>query len=147
MLINVHEWPLFSNRTAAEEAKMFNSLEAIHDTIHLKVGGAVPNTTIRGDMGMNEVAGTTFCSQWKQMVSHELIGFDPIFFLHHAQVDRLMSLWQAINPEVWVTPGSSGGEDGGTWTIPDNTTLDGNTGVCRYTEISVTIIDQRCLQV
>ncbi|KAI4161560.1 MAG: hypothetical protein L6R39_000050 [Caloplaca ligustica] len=25
---------------------------------------------------------------------------DPIFFLHHAQVDRLWTMWQALNPEV-----------------------------------------------
>lgn len=30
-------------------------------------------------------------------------GFDPIFYLHHAQVDRLLSLWSAINPDVWVS--------------------------------------------
>ncbi|KAH9989737.1 hypothetical protein BJV74DRAFT_796153 [Russula compacta] len=26
-------------------------------------------------------------------------GFDPIFYLHHANVDRLLSLWTAIHPE------------------------------------------------
>lgn len=30
-------------------------------------------------------------------------GFDPIFWLHHCQVDRLMSLWSAMHPGVWVS--------------------------------------------
>lgn len=34
-----------------------------------------------------------------------LQAFDPIFWLHHANVDRLLSLWRAMNPDVWVTPG------------------------------------------
>jgi tyrosinase len=28
---------------------------------------------------------------------------DPIFFLHHTQVDRLWTLWQNENPEVRTT--------------------------------------------
>ena len=36
-------------------------------------------------------------------------AFDPIFFLHHANVDRLLALWQAINPDTWV-PGKSSAE-------------------------------------
>lgn len=34
-----------------------------------------------------------------------MLGFDPIFWLHHANVDRHLSLWQAIHPGVWVAPG------------------------------------------
>ena len=62
MLTNVHDWPCFSNRKAEENVDIYNSLEAIHDTVHVKVGGAVPGKEIRGDMGMNEVAGTSTLS-------------------------------------------------------------------------------------
>lgn len=31
-------------------------------------------------------------------------AFDPIFFLHHANVDRIFAMWQAIHPESWVEP-------------------------------------------
>ncbi|KAK0115324.1 hypothetical protein ONS96_013783 [Cadophora gregata f. sp. sojae] len=31
-------------------------------------------------------------------------AFDPIFWLHHANVDRLFALYQAINPNTYVTP-------------------------------------------
>ena len=44
-------------------------------------------------------------------------GFDVAFFLHHANVDRLLSLWQALNQDVWVTPGD---QPGGTYTIKDD---------------------------
>ena len=59
---------------------------------------------------------------------HELtcrLGFDPIFFIHHANVDRLLALWSAVNPGVWVTDGPA---VGGTWTIPADATVDDKTG-------------------
>jgi hypothetical protein len=52
-------------------------------------------------------------------------AFDPIFFLHHTNVDRLLSLWSALNPGVWVTRGEA---TGGTWTILPDAPVDKNTG-------------------
>lgn len=34
-------------------------------------------------------------------------AFDPIFFLHHAMVDRVFALWQVLNPDSWVMPTAS----------------------------------------
>ncbi|KAI5791124.1 hypothetical protein EDC01DRAFT_746933 [Geopyxis carbonaria] len=48
------------------------SLETVHNSIHFQLAGF-----------MRDV---------------EVAAFDPIFWLHHSQVDRLMSLWQAIYP-------------------------------------------------
>lgn len=31
-------------------------------------------------------------------------AFDPLFFLHHCNVDRLFALWQLVNNDTWVTP-------------------------------------------
>ena len=31
-------------------------------------------------------------------------AFDPIFFLHHAMVDRVVGMWQEIYPDTWVEP-------------------------------------------
>jgi len=56
-------------------------------------------------------------------------GFDPIFFLHHTNVDRLLSLWSALHHGVWVTPGPS---QSGTLTIPANTTVDTNTNLTPF---------------
>ncbi|KAJ7339997.1 tyrosinase [Mycena albidolilacea] len=97
LLTRVHTWPAFSNHTPGDGGSTSNSLEAIHDGIHVDVGG-------NGQMSDPSVA-----------------AFDPIFFLHHANVDRLVSLWSALNPGVWVTPGEA---TGGTWTLPEDTPVD-----------------------
>jgi len=31
-------------------------------------------------------------------------AFDPIFFLHHTNVDRIFAMWQALYPQSWVQP-------------------------------------------
>ncbi|KAH9989732.1 tyrosinase [Russula compacta] len=103
LLTRVHTWPGFSNHTPGDGGSASNSLEAIHDEVHGWVGG---------HMGDVPVA-----------------GFDPIFYLHHANVDRLLSLWRAVHPEVWVSEGPSGA---GTFTIPANTQLDENTGLTPF---------------
>ncbi|KIY63838.1 Di-copper centre-containing protein [Cylindrobasidium torrendii FP15055 ss-10] len=94
-LKNIHSWNQFSNaRTQSGPAA--DSIETLHDDIHVLVGGA-------GHMG--DIAAA---------------GFDPIFYLHHCNVDRLISLWQALNNGVWVTQGVS---QSGTWTIPAGSTV------------------------
>jgi len=57
---------------------LFDSIEAIHGTIHMIGGG-------NGHMGEVDYA-----------------AHDPIFWLHHANVDRLFAIWQVLNPEVFV---------------------------------------------
>nr|AAX44240.1 tyrosinase [Trametes sanguinea]AAX46018.1 tyrosinase [Trametes sanguinea] len=105
LLTRVHTWPAFSNHTPGDGGSSSNSLEAIHDHIHDSVGGG-------GQMGDPSVA-----------------GFDPIFFLHHCQVDRLLALWSALNPGVWVNSSSS--EDG-TYTIPPDSTVDQTTALTPF---------------
>ena len=77
-------WGQFSNHTWQQihpGMPSLTSLEGIHDTIHVDVGG-------RGHMGDPAVA-----------------AFDPIFWLHHCNVDRLLALWQMAYPDVYVSPG------------------------------------------
>ena len=50
MLTRVHTWPAFSNHTVGDGGSTSNSLEAIHDSIHVDVGG-------NGQMGDPAVAG------------------------------------------------------------------------------------------
>lgn len=38
----------------------------------------------------------------------EYSSFDPVFFLHHANVDRLFSMFQMLNPDTYVQPQASG---------------------------------------
>ncbi|KAJ7620093.1 tyrosinase [Roridomyces roridus] len=105
LLSRVHTWPAFSNHTPGDGGSTSNSLEAIHDGIHVDVGG-------NGQMSDPSVA-----------------AFDPIFFLHHCNVDRMLSLWSALNPGVWITPGEA---TGGTWTIPPDTKVDKNTDLTPF---------------
>ncbi|PYH91598.1 Di-copper centre-containing protein [Aspergillus ellipticus CBS 707.79] len=67
----------------------YMSLEIIHNNIHFRTGGNKgPDGTpgnIRGHMSTPEVAGS-----------------DPIFFLHHCNVDRILGMWQVLNPEKWI---------------------------------------------
>ena len=51
-------------------------------------------------------------------------GFDPIFWLHHANVDRLGAMWQAIYPSATM---SSVRESGGSWTITPGQTINAQT--------------------
>ena len=73
---------------ALEQSKFddFSSqLEGIHNTVHVTVGGSNPS----GHMSVVDVA-----------------AFDPIFWFHHANIDRLAAMYQAARPGVYLTPGS-----------------------------------------
>ncbi|KAG9233879.1 hypothetical protein BJ875DRAFT_425088 [Amylocarpus encephaloides] len=70
------------------------SIENVHNDVHGIVGG-----------------------QYGHMTYLEYSGFDPIFWLHHANIDRLFALWQAMNPNQ---PLLSGREPAGTFALPVN---------------------------
>ncbi|KAK1753621.1 hypothetical protein QBC47DRAFT_430447 [Echria macrotheca] len=53
------------------------SIEGFHGNYHNFIGG-------KGHMSDISVA-----------------AFDPVFWFHHAQIDRVWSLWQAFHPDVW----------------------------------------------
>lgn len=86
-----------------------------HDLVHVYTGGGTPDGTIPGLMSVPALA-----------------GLDPIFYLHHANIDRLWAVWNAapvnppnVNPEepAWLNgPAASGGRkfvmpmpDGSQW--------------------------------
>lgn len=37
-----------------------------------------------------------------------LSSFDPLFLLHHAMTDRLVAMWQVLNPDEWMEPMPAG---------------------------------------
>jgi tyrosinase len=55
------------------------SLEGIHGNYHGLIGGT-------GHMGAVAVA-----------------AFDPVFWIHHCQIDRWFAIWQAIHPDSWYS--------------------------------------------
>lgn len=60
-----------------------DSLESIHDLVHVTVGG--------------ESGG--------HMMFLDVSSFDPIFWLHHTNIDRLFAMYQVVQPNTYVTNG------------------------------------------
>ncbi|KAK6952426.1 hypothetical protein Daesc_006963 [Daldinia eschscholtzii] len=69
-----------ASSATASTSKITNdvNLEFIHNNVHYWIGGD------GGHMSQIPVA-----------------TFDPTFWLHHCNIDRLFALWQALNPEKW----------------------------------------------
>jgi tyrosinase len=80
-LFRTSKWTTFSNESTktADSRGPMTSLESIHNHLHLCTGGTEKNK-YRG-----------------HMVSLAVAAFDPIFWLHHCQVERLLTLWQTIH--------------------------------------------------
>ncbi|KAF8514606.1 hypothetical protein JB92DRAFT_124714 [Gautieria morchelliformis] len=79
------DWNQFST-TRDHPDRIHNSLEGVHNAVHNVVGGHSP--------APEQVEG--------HMADISYAGFDPIFFLHHCQVDHLLSLWSYIHT-LWIT--------------------------------------------
>lgn len=90
------QFDAFSNNAWLQNGQpgQFGSLEDCHNQIHDLTGG--PN----GHMGSLDVS-----------------AFDPVFWLHHCNVDRLWAMWQDLNPNSYVTPKPS---DGNFFTEPNS---------------------------
>ncbi|PGH19033.1 hypothetical protein AJ79_00067 [Helicocarpus griseus UAMH5409] len=69
------------SKEEVEKGHWYQSLESIHNNVHLFVGG-----DNNGHMTQVPVA-----------------SFDPFFWLHHANVERFYSIWQFLNQEQWFT--------------------------------------------
>ncbi|VDC05544.1 unnamed protein product [Peniophora sp. CBMAI 1063] len=115
MLARVKTWSAFSNSASGDDNSTSNSLEALSDLVQLDVGGRA------GHMSDPTVA-----------------AFDPIFWLHHANIDRLVSLWEALNPDIWVSQGQSGV---GSWTLPQNVSVDASSDLTPFRNSDATFWD------
>ncbi|KAI8651642.1 Tyrosinase [Fusarium keratoplasticum] len=78
----------------------FGSFEDVHNTVHVLSGGTGDRS---GHMGRTSYS-----------------AFDPIFWLHHTNIDRLLAIWQGLreNPDkedAWVTNQIAGD---GNWAVP-----------------------------
>ncbi|KAF7875362.1 hypothetical protein EAF04_002534 [Stromatinia cepivora] len=82
LFTNYHDYSTFSNEAwiTASSPGDFDSIESLHDQIHGLTGSG-------GHMSYIDYS-----------------AFDPIFFLHHAMVDRCFAIWQTLNPDSYVTP-------------------------------------------
>ncbi|KAF1916188.1 common central domain of tyrosinase-domain-containing protein [Ampelomyces quisqualis] len=68
-----------NNRAHVGSGAVADSLESVHDTLHNTVGSG-------GHMSKTQYS-----------------SFDPMFWLLHANTDRLLAIWQSLNPESYVT--------------------------------------------
>lgn len=106
MLTACSDFLSFSDDEAPPNSQCANSLETIHNTVHTLAGGA----------GGSGVSGG-------HMTYLPLSSYDPVFWLHHANVDRLFALWQTINADSWM-PTYPAPHD--TWVIPAGAELNGD---------------------
>lgn len=81
-----HDFNAFSNKawSASQHLATLDSIESVHDIIHMYGG-------LKGHM--------TYVP---------LSSFDPLFFLHHTMTDRLIAMWQVLNPNAWIAPMAAG---------------------------------------
>ncbi|KAK8872485.1 tyrosinase domain protein [Apiospora arundinis] len=68
---------------SGDSAKHYLNLEQIHNSVHNYIGDDTSGS-LYGHMGSIPVA-----------------AFDPVFWLHHCNIDRLLHLWQCSNPGNW----------------------------------------------
>lgn len=98
----------------------FGSFEDIHNTVHGFVGGYGKDSQGRRITG--------------HMSSVPISAFDPIFWLHHTNIDRIVSIWEGLHanpskPESWVTTHEAGQ---GSWVTPKGTNEDLNTPLAPF---------------
>lgn len=96
------DYTMMSNDAAPLSGGCSLSLEGVHNTIHNAIGGS------------NQ--GHMTYLWWS--------SFDPAFWIHHANVDRLFSMWQVIYPNSYIGNGVS---STGTFARPAGSPVNGNT--------------------
>ncbi|KAF2155064.1 Di-copper centre-containing protein [Myriangium duriaei CBS 260.36] len=100
-----NNFTMFSNEAWQASSGMSgaDSIESIHDAIH----------SITGSNG--------------HMTYLDYSAFDPIFWLHHTNIDRLWDMWTAIKgSSSYVTRAPA---QGSTYTYPSGTQIDANFGL------------------
>ena len=98
--LSAPDYNKFSNTTSSNlGSEIYESLEAPHNSMHLAVGGYT-------QFEMNEDRSLKVDKQGKytyygllegangDMGANEVAAFDPVFFLHHCNVDRMFWIWQ-----------------------------------------------------
>jgi tyrosinase len=83
----------FAFASGSTNDRFFGALENIHNLIHNYTGGVNPYYAT----GRPLVDAQPFTGD---MVNAGVTAFDPIFWAHHANVDRLWAEWQHRNPNV-----------------------------------------------
>ncbi|KAK0660209.1 Polyphenol oxidase 1 [Lasiodiplodia hormozganensis] len=80
LFTNYHNFTILGNM-ASYKGKQYQSLETVHGWVHIWAGGNNGN-----------------------MYHVPFSSFDPVFMLHHANIDRIFAMWQVLNPDSYVEP-------------------------------------------
>lgn len=86
LLVSRSTWTEFSAYKVSGAMNDGVNVEGIHGEIHNAIGG-IKGGTAYGHMTVTEIS-----------------AFDPVFWLHHANVDRLVAIWQALHPNSFIEP-------------------------------------------
>lgn len=84
----------FSFGSGPADNQFFGALENVHNLLHLFSGGQNPNFK-DGDNPQNRLA-----PKYGDMFSNSTTTFDPLFWAHHSNVDRLWDAWQKKHPNL-----------------------------------------------
>lgn len=76
--------------------------DGVHNVIHDYVGGAVDSIDAATNI-YNRIYQTSSLSLQGMMANVPSAGFDPIFFLHHSNIDRLWAAWEYDFPNKKLT--------------------------------------------
>ncbi|PGH15646.1 hypothetical protein AJ79_02239 [Helicocarpus griseus UAMH5409] len=88
LLASENNYTVFSTDALQDRGDDYNNLENLHGLIHVSVGGNLGHMTY---------------TPWS--------SYDPLFWLHHTNVDRIVALWQAVHPDSYVQPVANLGGD------------------------------------
>lgn len=83
LLAHYDNYSAFSNEGWIPEGSNYtqDSVESLHDAIHVAVGGFFGHMAIIG-----------------------YSAFEPFFWLHHLNLDRLAAMWQILHPASFIVP-------------------------------------------
>ena len=87
----------FSNTTSAGSAD--SSLEQPHNDLHVAIGGFTePKTNEDGSVKKDSLGNIRWDGPIEgangDMGANEVASYDPVFFLHHSNIDRMLWIWQ-----------------------------------------------------
>ncbi|CAM9153359.1 unnamed protein product, partial [Chrysoparadoxa australica] len=104
--LHTPDYARFSNTVTARAANENSmSLERSHNNVHLLVGGmdshVFPNMTPWKEESESDktVVGQLPCATG-DMGENDTAACDPIFFLHHCNIDRLFWIWQNLHGQT-----------------------------------------------
>jgi len=99
-LLRINNWPRFGGGTAGSH--FFGDLEQIHNTMHVFAGGRNPLfKEAAADAGVEYPdPQNPENPEYGWMSDNRTTAYDPIFWAHHTNVDRVWARWQDIHPHA-----------------------------------------------